>query len=516
MDRSYKEKMAEQIWQNFSFLEDDIMSDIIRRIKKTGEITSTADWQINLLHLMGNSSEEIEKKIKEALNASYPEVFELYDKVIDNEYTRNKSLYEQVNAEFVPYEENEQLKQLTEGFRSQSIEGLSNITQSLGFYLDYGNGGLVYTPLSQVYTEYLDKAIYGIASGAFDYNSMLRKVVRQLTNSGLRTIDYASGYCSRVPVAARRAVMTGISKLAGKISDINAEKLGTRYFEVAWHANARPTHRIWQGQVWTKEQLVSVCGLGTVTGLLGANCYHEYYPFFPGLSERNWTDEWLDEHNQKENTPKEFRGKEYTAYEATQKQRNMETAMRAQRQRVRLMQEGKDDPDEVMLARAKYQAQLEEYAKFSKKMGLVEQRERVYIDNLGRVAPSKATYQKYLKTVAEKERRDIIESELRDAGIRGKIDFDVKKTDISNFKFDNSHINKDRHHNVSRKDIDQIMKESDILIERWNGRFRNYYGPNGAVYIDVEKENIRTAFWADEYDVNTKKLREVLKKYGKQ
>lgn len=395
MDRGYKEKLAEPIWERFSSLEDDLMSDIIRRIKKTGGITSTADWQINLAYLLGNSSEDIEAKIKDALSASYPEIFELYDEVIEREYTRNKKLYEQINAEFIPYEENEQLKQLTHAFMNQSLEGLANITQSLGFYLDYGDSNLVYTPLSQVYTEYLDRAMYGIASGAFDYNTMLRKVVRQLTNSGLRTIDYASGYCSRVPVAARRAVMTGISQLTGKISDMNAEKLGTQCFEVAWHANARPSHREWQGKIWTKEQLVSVCGLGTVTGLLGANCYHEYYPFFPGLSERNWTDTWLDKENRKEDTPKEFRGKEYTAYEATQKQRCMETAMRAQRQKVRLLQEGDADRDVVTIEKAKYQGQLNEYAKFSKKMELVQQRERIYIDGQGRVAPSKKTYSKW-------------------------------------------------------------------------------------------------------------------------
>ena len=30
--------------------------------------------------------------------------------------------------------------------------------------------------------------------------------------------------------------MTGITQLTGHISDMNAEKLGTEYFEVAWHA----------------------------------------------------------------------------------------------------------------------------------------------------------------------------------------------------------------------------------------------------------------------------------------
>lgn len=386
MNREYKEELSRQIEKNYSDLEMQIMEDIVRRIKKTGEITSTADWQINRLRILGNSSEDIEKMLKEALDASYPQMFELYDKVIDWEYVRNKDVYEQINAEFIPYEENGQLQQITNALIHQTDADLKNITQSLGFYLDYGAGKPVLTPLAEVYQKYLDAACMDIVSGAFDYNSVLRRVVTQLTNSGLRQIDYSSGRANRVDVAARRAVMTGITQLTGHISDFNAEKLGTEYYEVAWHSGARPTHQVWQGKVWSKEQLVTVCGLGTVTGLEGANCYHERYPFIPGISERNWTDDWLEEQNRKENTPKKFRGKEYTVYEAKQKQRQMETAMRAQREKVQLLKSGGADPDDVMLARAKYQGQLNEYSKFSSKMGLKEERERVYYDMRGRIA----------------------------------------------------------------------------------------------------------------------------------
>lgn len=291
MNGGYKEKLSRQIEKNYLKLEERIMQDIIRRIRKAGEITSTADYQINRLIILGNSSEDVENMIKEALGATYPEMFELYDKVINWEYVRNKDIYEQINQKFIPYEENDQLKQLTEGYIRQTQGELENITQSLGFYLDYGNGKRVLTPLSQVYQGYLDAAMLDITSGAFDYNSVLRRVVTQLTNGGLRTIDYASGHSNRVEVAARRAVMTGISQLSGRISEINAEKLGTEYFEVAWHAGARPSHAEWQGRVYSKADLYRICGLGTVTGLLGVNCYHEYYPFFPGLSERNWSEQ---------------------------------------------------------------------------------------------------------------------------------------------------------------------------------------------------------------------------------
>lgn len=386
MKDDYKNKLASKIASRYQDLEERIMQDIVRRIMKAGEITSTADWQINRLQILGYSSEDIEKEIKKALNASYPEMFELYDKVINWEYVQNKDIYEQINAEYIPFEENGQLKQITEAIIDQSFDDLENVTNSLGFYLDYGNGKKVLTPLSQVYTKYLDAACYDIVTGAFDYNSVLRRVVTQLTNSGLRQIDYSSGRANRVDVAARRAIMTAVSQITGKISEYNAQKLGTEYFEVEWHAGARPTHAVWQGRVWSKEQLYSVCGLGTVTGLLGVNCYHTYHLFFPGLSERNWTDDWLEEQNRKENEPREFLGKEYTLYEAKQRQRQMETAMRAQREKVKLLQAGGADQDEVILHKAKYQGQLNEYSRFCRKMSLTEERERIYLDMMGKIA----------------------------------------------------------------------------------------------------------------------------------
>lgn len=386
MREDYKKQLSNQIEKRFSDLEMRIMEDIVRRIRQSGEITSTADWQINRLRILGYSSEDIEKMLKEALNKSYPEMFELYDKVIDWEYVRNKDIYEQINAEFIPYEDNEELQQIAEALIRQSNEELKNITKSLGFYLDYGNGKPVLTPLAEVYQKYLDAACMDIVSGAFDYNSVLRRVVTQLTNSGLRQIEYASGRANRVDVAARRAVMTGVSQLSGKISEMNARKLGTEQFEVEWHAGARPTHATWQGRVWSKEELRTVCGLGSVTGLLGANCYHTYYPFILGISARNWTDEWLEEQNRKENTSKTFNDKEYTLYEAKQRQRQMETCMRAQREKVQLLKRGGADPDDIMIAKAKYQGQLNEYSRFCRKMGLTEERERIYYDMRGRIA----------------------------------------------------------------------------------------------------------------------------------
>lgn len=573
MRNEYKEKIAGKIAARYADLEVRIMQDIVRRIKKTGEITSTADWQINRLRILGYSSEDIEKEIKKTLNASYPEMFELYDKVIDWEYVRNKDIYEQINAKFIPYEENKQLQQINEAIKQQSLEELENITGSLGFYLDYG-GRKVLTPLSQVYSRYLDNACMDIVTGVFDYNSVLRKVVTQLTNSGLRKIDYASGYASRVEVAARRAVMTGLTQISGKLAEYNAEKLGTEYFEVEWHAGSRPSHAVWQGRVWTKEQLYSVCGLGTVTGLCGANCYHTYYPFFPGISVRNWSDEWLEKQSRKENETTTFRGKEYTLYEAKQRQRQMETAMRAQREKVQLLQQNGADPQEVMLQKAKYQGQLNEYAVFSQKMGLIEERERIYIDGRGRIATNNKTQNKLFpqemiqnasKDIAQYKRyKEVLGDSVGSLAKFGQIKYNdsekweyltglkeyLEKYPISNQKYYDAGkkleklgikkglllpkvekqafiLPEGKHEpyhimqrmlkrNITDDDVREYMRSAKAMFVQWGGKRQLFVSAEGMVLITRQGEEwIYKTVWSKyDYDEESEKIMEVLKDVG--
>ena len=121
------------------------------------------------------------------------------------------------------------------------------------------------------YRTTLDNAVADIHSGAFDYNTVLKRTVATLTNSGLRYIDYESGHSDRVDVAVRRAVLTGFRQVQGKINEQVAAELHTDMYEVTYHVGARPSHQPWQGRVWSMEQLQSVCGLGTGPGLCGWN-----------------------------------------------------------------------------------------------------------------------------------------------------------------------------------------------------------------------------------------------------
>lgn len=367
----------------FYDLQDRIYADVVRRIKKTGEITSTADYQINKLLLLGNSTEFVEKELKILLNASNAEIWALYDKVCDWEYVRNKAAYEQINSNFIPLEENETVRKWAGAISKQTQGEIKNLTRSMGFTVQM-RGKKVFTPLTTYYQKYLDAACMDIVTGSFDYNTVLRRVVKEMTASGLQTVDYASGWRNRAPVAARRAIMTGVSQLSSKINEMVAKDLKTDKYEVTWHGGHRPEHW-WGGKVYSYDDLVRVCELGEGRGLCGWNCKHSYYAFVDGFSTRTYTDEQLEELETKEQEQHEYKGKSYNAYQASQAQRQMETTMRAQRANIKNLKRGNADPDTVIAAQARYLNTLSQYKDFSKKMKLPEQMKRVYMDGLGRV-----------------------------------------------------------------------------------------------------------------------------------
>lgn len=382
------EYVPNKIAKLFRSLELDILNDLTERIAVNQEISRTADWEINRLYELGVAKEVIKRHIKRTLGLTSDEIDRIYSDIIAEDYARYEPIYKEQGKSFIPFKENKQLQQLIGGVKEQTKREFKNITQSLGFAVKQPDGSRVFQPIAKVYQQTLDKAAFGMLSGVYDYNTTIKQAVRELTDSGLRTIDYETGWQNRVEVAARRALMTGFNQVVAKITESNAEKLDTEHFEVTYHRGARPTHQPWQGRVYTKDELVTVCGYGDVAGLKGANCYHDFHLFFPGISKRLYTDEQLDRMNAEENTPKEYKGKHYTTYEALQRQRRIESTLRRKREEIALLEKGGASEDDILAAKAKYHALSHEYAQFSKAMDLPQQRERISVDGFNGVGSS--------------------------------------------------------------------------------------------------------------------------------
>lgn len=269
----------------------------------------------------------------------------------------------------------------------QTKRDLRNITQSMGFLVDAGRTML---PPAKAYQWALDNAVMQVQSGAINYKQAIKTAVKQLADSGLKIVDYESGHRDQIDVAARRAVMTGVSQICAKYTEQSAEYLETPYFEVSAHSGARDkpgpspwsSHKDWQGRVYSIRandiypSIYEVCGLGAVDGLEGANCRHRRFPWVEGVSERTYTDEQLAHID--DGLGCTFDGKTYTAYEATQMQRRIERTIRKQK-RLKNAYSVAGLEEDATAANIKLRRLNAKYKAFSAAAGLPEQRERMKV-----------------------------------------------------------------------------------------------------------------------------------------
>lgn len=348
-------------------LEDDIITDIARRLEKAGKITGTAEWQIYMLTEMGKDLDDIKSKIAEVNHKSKAEVENLFDEAIARSVGRDNLLFQQAGKGTLDLAKNAGIQQFITASAAKTVGDLKNLTKSLGF-----KDGKQFKPIARFYQDTLNYAQFQVASGAFSYQQAIKIATAKMVESGIRVVDYESGVSTRVDVAVRRATLTGINQTSGVITMRWLDEVGGEYVEVTAHTGARPDHAVWQGKVYKvngseKEypNLAEATGYGSVTGLKGANCRHDFNAFFPGISERNYTDKELEDIDP---PPFEYNGKTYTHYEATQKQRQIERAIRKTKQEM-IVYDAAGLKDDFTFSAVKLQRQKQLYRDFSEKAG---------------------------------------------------------------------------------------------------------------------------------------------------
>lgn len=382
-DNQY-EILGDRIAKLYQELERDVIADIARRVKKTGRFTETAELMAEAMRKTGKSPAEIRKEVMKLLRAdeaykkevanntkqykrdvihivrqTVKEAQKMGDELIaeagDMSFNKDMWLWHQAGEKLT---KDSAFTKLVVAMAATTGGTLKNITKTTGFKGMHG-----YTSIQNAYTNALDKAILKMVSGAFSFDRAAEDVVRELAHSGLRSIDYASGRSYQLDTAARMCLRTSSAQLSAQISMHNIEVTGTDLVEVDAHWGARPEHAEWQGKIYSvsgknkKYPDFKVCRYGEVDGLCGVNCRHSFYPFFEGISEPN---KW-----QPEPGPKDYNGRTYDYYQATQKQRQMERNIRATKREIEAT---KILGGDTSILEAKKRKLINEYHKFSNAM----------------------------------------------------------------------------------------------------------------------------------------------------
>lgn len=379
--------LPEELAELYRSLETTLLDEICSRLNLAEQLNEVTVQDIKVLRSHGISLDEIEKAIQRTSNISKREL----DKLLNDVVERNQQYYREV-MDLAGITAPETLVSAADiaAIMAQAQREIGNLTRSMGFLVD--NGRTMLDP-ARAYQWALDNAEMQVMSGAISYNQAIRSAVKQLADSGIKIVDYESGHRDQIDVAARRAVMTGVSQLCAKYTEQSSEYLETPYFEISAHIGARDkgvgwqNHKAWQGRVYSimagdkYPSIYEVCGLGYVDGLEGANCRHIRTAFVDGVMERTYTDEELAHIDDGHDV--DFEGKHYTAYEATQKQRQIErTVRKLKREQAAYKASGLEEDAQAVTARIR--RLNKEYKAFSEAAGLPLQRERMrvlYKDN---------------------------------------------------------------------------------------------------------------------------------------
>lgn len=372
----------------FEAMEDEIIADVSRRLANNIALTGTADYEMKILAEMGYNLDDVKKRITSTINMTAEEMDRIIQESSDLSYANDIEAYQLGGKYLPPLVQNIPMVQIIEAMKKQTLGYLENLSGTFGF-IDSGQFKVV----DSFYHDVLNKSVLQVSSGAVSYDQAIRTAVRQMGSKGIRSIDYSSGKSFTIEHVSRMCTLTGVNQITGIMSETNADMMDQDIMEVTAHPGARPTHAEWQGQLVSRSGQIgyltlSDIGHGDVQGFMGANCRHNWYPFFPGLSQPMWPKSKLDA---LDHGPIQYEGKVYNAYEATQRQRQIERSMRATKRDMIAYQNAGLDRD-FQNAAVHLRQQKDLYKDFSRAADLPQQNIRHQTYDYGRSIAQKGVW----------------------------------------------------------------------------------------------------------------------------
>lgn len=505
----------------FQYLEHEVIKDVANRIRETMAYSRTAEIEAQQLYELGFSPTRIRKEAMKLLRAD-PEyrkavakntldhkktVRKLLQGIIstagkidkkllkeaaDLSYLDDLRVWKQAGKELT---DRSFLPQLVDAVGKQTADTMKSLAQSTGFKTMSG-----YESVESLYRRELDKAMIKVCTGAFSREQVIYDTVHSLAESGLRTVDFASGYSMQLDTAVKAAVRTGVHQISARIMDANIQNTGENLVYVSKHWGARNTgtghanHEQWQGKVYFIKDGTDYSGeahrigqdrimslwyatgysvdnsrTNDPLGLNGYNCRHKHHVWFEGVSSLPKEDP--------EPEPVTVNGKTYDYYGMSQKMRSMERNIRAlKREREALSSLGGD----TKAISSKIKGKIREYEEFCRKCGVKPDINRLRYECKTSDLTKTEAWKKYedeKKAVADELKSGTIDSSKEENQVHrvGKINREIYKCITEDIVTDEvvitdeqiAHI-KDRHPNDYERFsqyFGQIVAEPDYIIK---------------------------------------------------
>lgn len=368
------EEIAEKLHQ-------DILNRIIERINvrfKRGDdyvLTAVDKWQLETLQEAGYLLEDIQKEIASATGKMQSEIAEAMEDAGVRAMEYDDKIYRDAGLDPAPLVQSPNLINIMQRDFEATFGDWRNFT------------GTTAGAAQQAFINACDNAYHLAMTGAVSPAQAVREALADIIVNGVE-VRYPTGHRDTIETATARAVRTGISQASAHIQTARMDEFGVDLVLVSSHLGARPEHAVWQGKVYSRSgtddkypDFVEATGYGSVTGLCGINCRHNFSPWFEG--QGNPFEQFDSEENQKQ-------------YELEQRQRTMERRIRNTKRQVMNWKTAGDD-EMFQKKAALLQRQNAAYNQFCEENGLKKQSERIRIAKWDRqkAAQARAAAKRY-------------------------------------------------------------------------------------------------------------------------
>lgn len=331
---------TDKLVEMYQDLENWIISDIVTRLIKSGELSGTADRELWKLQQMGLHNTEIVKRIAEMSGKSRNEVRRLLRDSVMTSFSDDKEVLTRISASDIisPLKNNMAILAMNAELIKTSGE-LDNLTK---------------TTINQTQKDLLNmlnEVDYRVASGMQSYSSAVCEVLDRYAESGVM-VEYPAGTKRSLEAAVRCCIVTSMNQTAAQVTNVYIAQNKIEYVLVSAHPGARydkkdPTgissHNHWQGKAYkiigsepgfpnllesTGYTIDPKTGTGTVVNLLGLhgyNCRHSHGPWRKGMVNK-----YLDENGNVNINADESQ----KLYDLQQKQRLLEREIRKTKREI--------------------------------------------------------------------------------------------------------------------------------------------------------------------------------------
>lgn len=361
IDEKLQEKLLSAFDKRFQDYNTKVLEELGNVIKQFKDLTPSQAYKLGQQLKYNTTIKDLLDELSKISGLSVKDLKTILEKVAKENIDFADVYYKSRGLETPIYSENKALQRLVSSVYNISGAEFKNIAKSTGFRLLDDNDKPLLLDIDKTYKEVIDRCVVAISQGKETYQQSMRSTLKQLSSSGVRKIEYESGYSRRLDTSIRQNILDSMRQVSNESQQLFGKEFDYNAVEVSHHSNSAPDHSnndIENGKFdidghqfvkldILKEQIkngiekeITLKDIDEVNHKVKCkgkwyydfdyinnnlnrpvstmSCYHYIFSVVLGVSRPQFTDKQLEEDKKKNNDGFEFEGKHYTFYEGEQ------------------------------------------------------------------------------------------------------------------------------------------------------------------------------------------------------